>query len=336
MPPEWVVARLCPVRGRVAWSLGGLLVLAAAAVALRLVVGEPGLPLEEVLPLRAGRAAVGVIVGVCLAVAGVMLQSLLRNPLASPDILGLASGASLAVLLAVYVLRDPGGEGGRVAAAAWHSGPALVGSLLALGAVYLMGQRGGLIDPPSLILTGVVVGIMCSAGVMLVQHLMPDRGMASVRLLIGSISDDVSPAAVWMGGGIAVLGTVVGVVCGRAMDAAALGDDEARAVGVRLDALRGVLLVGAGIMTAAAVVLAGPVGFVGLVCPHAARLLTGMRGGHAALVVGAGLAGAAVVVGADAAVRLAPLGSGRLPLGVLTALLGGPAFIALLRRERGG
>lgn len=335
-----MVARLCPVRGRVAWSLVGLFALLAAAVAARLVVGGVGgeIAWQEVLPLRVNRVVVGTIVGVCLGVSGVMLQSLLRNPLASPDILGLASGASLAVLLAIYLARGStgGGNGGGFGGGAWHAGPALVGSLLALGVVYVLGQRRGMIDPASLVLVGVIVGIMCSAGVMLVQQLMPDRGMASVRMLIGSLSDDVTPGAMWVGAGVAAAGVLIGIAAGPAMDAAAMGDDEARGVGVRLDALRGVLFISAGAMTAAAVVLAGPVGFVGLVCPHAARMLMGMRGGHRGVVIGSALAGAAVVVGADAAVRAAPLGSGRLPLGVLTALLGGPAFIVLLRRERMG
>lgn len=223
---------------------------------------------------------------------------------------------------------------GGYGSAAWHAGPALAGAIAALALVYALSQRRGLVDPVSLVLVGVVVGIICSAGVMLVQQLMPDRGLAAGRLLIGAISDEAAWREIAAGGVVALAGVGIGVWAGPAMDAAATGDVEAHSLGVRLALLRVVLLLTAGALTAAAVVLAGPVGFVGLVCPHAVRLMTGMQGGHRWLVAGSALAGGALVVGADAAVRGLDLASGRLPIGVLTALIGGPAFLVLLRRER--
>jgi iron complex transport system permease protein len=196
--------------------------------------------------------------------------------------------------------------------------------------VLLLGQRRGLIEPVSLILVGVVVAVLAGAGVALVQHLLPGQGWSvAARWTLGSLSDD---APRWL---VAVVGTVtllaIGAAAwlGPAMDCASLGEDEARSVGLPLARLRLILFAIAGGLTAGSVLLAGPIGFVGLVCPHAVRLLAGPS--HRELVVGSALAGAALVVGADTLVRVADLGAGRMPIGILTALVGGPTFLWMLR-----
>lgn len=317
--------------------------LAAGAVWLRLVVGDQTLHLPEsdaVWQLRITRVLAGLIVGSSLAVAGLMLQSLLRNPLASPDLLGLASGAGLAVMVTTYVAYKSGvgswvvgaaaGVGGGAGTGAGNAAAAVVGSLLALAVVYLLSQRRGLIEPVSLILVGVIISIVCGAGAMLVAHLLPDGGMSAMRWMMGALSDDVSAGRLWLLGAVTVVGIGIGLWYGRAMDAAAMGEDEARSVGVPLGRLRLVLFLASGVLTAGSVVLAGPIGFVGLVCPHVARLMAGP--GHRVLVAGSALAGAAMIVGADALIKLIDLGAGRMPLGVVTALVGGPVFLVLLRR----
>jgi len=305
-------------------------VVLAMVVALRLGLGAEGLawPGEAVvLELRGRRVLVGLAVGISLGVAGVMLQSLLRNPLASPDLLGLASGAGLAIMVGVYLEQVGGGTwgvGGR-------AGAALIGSFAALGVVYWLGQRGGLVDPVGLILVGVIVSIICGAGIQLVGTLLPRPALEMRRWLFGAITDDVPDWQTGLGLGLALAGTGLGVWLGRAMDATALSDDEARSVGVRIGTLRVALLAASGTLTAGAVVLAGPIGFVGLVCPHVVRLAAGPS--HRALILGAAMAGAALVIGADALVRAIPVRTGRIPIGVVTALVGGPVFIVLLRRE---
>lgn len=345
---------------RVAAALGVLALSAAAVILLRLTVGGgaagatggalvgglswPESP--EVWDLRGLRVVTGLIVGGALAVAGVVLQSLLRNPLASPEVLGLSSGASLAVMASIYltgvgwlapvltamgVSADPAAAAG-LAPIAWQAGPALAGALLALGVVYALSQRRGAIDPAGLVLVGVVVSIMCGAGVMLLQHLMPGRGFGNQRLLVGTLSDDTAWSQAWLIGAVTIGCTVVAWRYGPAMDASALGDDEASSVGVRLARLRAVLFVIAGVLTASAVLLAGPVSFVGLICPHVARLLAGPTAPTRPMIVGSCLAGMCLVVGADALIKAVNLSSGRLPLGVLTALAGGLVFIILLRR----
>ncbi len=254
-----------------------------------------------------------------------LLQSLLRNPLAAPDLLGLSAGAGLAVTL--WSLATGAAIG--VAASAL---PALLGALAVLGFVLLVSQRRGLIEPVTMILVGVIVAMLLGSVMALVRTLLPDQGQSAGRWMMGVISDDASRpmvAGVWL----ATLAVgVASVRLGRLFDAASLGDDEARSSGVPVGMLRAVQLVGAGVLTAGTIVLAGPVGFVGLVCPHAARLLLGP--GHRALIVGAALAGFALVVGADAAVKAFPGPAGRVPVGVVTSLIGGPVFLVLLLRGR--
>lgn len=318
-------------------TLIGLTLLVAAAVLLRLLVGDPGglhFPENpEIWALRFRPAVAGLTVGAALAVAGVFLQSLLRNPLAAPELLGLGSGASLAATVAAFLAYRAGVPAGSLGIAL--GGPAaLAGALGALTVVYLLAQRRGLVDPVSLILIGVIVSIICGAATTFVAYLLPpEHRFGLARWTVGALSDETTSTQLVVAGVIAAGGLALGVPLGRAMDAASLGEDEARSVGVRVGALRLVLFVASGVLTAAAVVIAGPVSFIGLVAPHAVRLLAGPA--HGPLVVGAALAGAGLVVGADAAVQLIDVGAGRMPLGVLTALVGGPVFIWLLRREAG-
>src|SRR5205085_2791747 len=149
---------------------------------------------------------------------------------------------------------------------------------------------------------------------------------------IGSLSEETSSGVLGLVAAGVGLGLIAGAALGPAMDVAALGDDEARSSGLGLARLRIGLFMLAGALTAGSVVLAGPVGFVGLVCPHIVRLSAGPS--HRSLVLGSALAGGALVVGADALTKALSLDQGRMPIGILTALLGGPVFIVLLRRER--
>jgi len=303
-------------------------VLLAGAVVLRLGVGTGGFAFadsDQIARLRLIRVLAAVAVGCGLAGAGVMLQSLMRNPLASPDLLGLSAGSGLAVLVSAYVgyLAT-----GAMTPSAADPAAALVGAGAALAFVYSLSQRRGFIEPVTLILVGVVVSIVCGAGGALIRQLMPDGGFAVSRLIVGRISDDLS-----MGMAVGVLavmvgGVAVGVWLGPAMDASAMSDDEARSVGVPIGRLRLTLFVLSGVLTAGTVVLAGPIGFVGLVIPHAVRLVIGPS--HRALVVGSALLGSSAILLADTGVRLVPMSTGRLPLGVVTALIGGPIFLWML------
>lgn len=314
---------------RQATSLGLLAIALAAAVAGLMTIRTGGIAADDwnvVMAIRGQRAAMAAVVGAALAVAGAMLQSLLRNPLASPDLLGLASGAGLAVMLSIYLT---GAAGGLALGAGGAGVAALIGSCATLGVVYALSQRRGFLDPVSLVLVGVIVSVMCGAATMFIAMLTPDRGVGVARWTIGALDDNVPLRWVWVVGGIVLAASVLGAWAGPAMDAAALSEDEARSVGIPLGALRLMLFLLAGVLTAGAVVIAGPIGFIGLVCPHVTRLLAGPA--HRVVVIGSALAGAAMVVGAEALVKAMDLPGGRVPIGVVTAILGGPVLIGLLR-----
>lgn len=315
-------------RRQLGLRLGLLVLLAAGAGLLRMLVGGGGLAWPEsgaIFDLRFHRLLTGSVVGVGLAIAGVLLQSLLRNPLAAPDLMGLSAGAGLAVTLSALLTGGAIGVAGSAV-------PALAGAMAVLGFVWLLSQRRGLVDPITMILVGVIVSVLLGSATALVRTQLPDQGQSAARWMMGAISDDAPRGAV-AGVWVLTLG-VAGVSwwMGRLFDAASLGEDEARSSGVPIGWVRAVQLIGAGVLTAGTIVLAGPVGFVGLVCPHAARLLLGP--GHRALVVGAALAGIAMVVGADALIKGVPGPAGRIPVGVVTSLVGGPVFLVMLLRSR--
>lgn len=325
------------ISGRGWIAIGVMAAALVGAAAVRVLASPDGLsaPLDGVeWRLRLMRVASGAGVGAALAVSGVLLQSLLRNPLAEPAVLGLTTGAGLGVTVSIYVAFAATGSIASHAPPAWS---ALAGALGALGLVGLLGQRRGALEPVSVLLVGVVVSLTAGAGIVFVQHLLPDQGVAmATRWVMGSLTDEAGWGRIAAVGGLAIAGAAGGAWMGPAMDAAALGEDEARSVGVRLGRLRAALFVGSGALTAGAVLLAGPIGFVGLIAPHAVRWAAGAS--HRALVIGSALLGAALIIAADALVRLVDFGAGRMPIGVLTAAVGGPVFLVLLRRaqRRGG
>ncbi|HMN96352.1 MAG TPA: iron ABC transporter permease [Phycisphaerales bacterium] len=330
----------------------------AALVVLRLFVERPlggaasfGWPEEAIRTLRMTAIAAALSVGAALGVAGVFLQGLLRNPLAEPFILGVSGGAGLGVTIAL-AFAWAGTAGSSIAGFAapeWLPGaelvadavrqlglvlPAAIGGIAALVAVIALGQRRGAPDPLALVLAGVVVSTMCGAVVLLLQHLSP-QGLRSdlAAWMIGRIPEAVEPALLVVVSALAIAGVALGAALGRSMDAATFGDDEAHAVGVPLRRLRWTLGIASGLLAAAAVTVAGPIAFVGLVAPHLVRSLAGAR--HAPLVVGAALAGGALLLAADILRQLVDLGGGRIPVGIFAALAGGPVFLVLLRRGKG-
>jgi iron complex transport system permease protein len=284
--------------------------------------------------LRVLRCASAVIVGSGLACAGVLLQSLLRNPLASPDLLGMSSGSGLGLMAAVLTsywatgnLADPGPLGAIACG--------LLGALGALALVWACSRGAQGLSTTGVVLMGVVVGLVAAGGIAIAQHLLPDKGVAASRLLVGALRDDVPTRLVLACGGITLACVALALRLARAMDASTLGDDEAQSVGVALGSLRTWQFVLSGMLTACGVVLSGPIAFVGLLCPHAARLLIGARHGPRLLL--ATLLGACTLVLGDCLVQLlrelAP-GLGRLPLGVLTSVVGGPVFVWMMVRKK--
>jgi len=315
---------------------GWIILLGLAAIAvliLRVLIDRD--PITGVLSLappevgwrafRLTAACVGALVGGALALSGTLLQASLRNPLASPSVLGVSSGAGLGVMLALYIAHVTGsGDPSWVA-------PAMLGAMLAVVIVVALGRRDGWPDPVSTILAGVIIATMCGAGMVLLQGLVPEglRGRF-LSWALGTIPEIVPASALPILAGMLVAALAWAMLAHGRLDALLLDHASATTIGASPGRTRLICLVAAGVLTAVTVALCGPLGFVGLVSPHVARLLVGPR--HALLIPAAALAGAVLVVGADVLRQVMDLGTGRLPVGVLTTLAGGPFFLWLLKR----
>jgi iron complex transport system permease protein len=278
-----------------------------------------------VFQVRLGRALLGALVGGALAAAGVTCQTLVRNPLAEPYVLGVSSGAAVGAALAIAA-----GVGQGVPLA----GAAFAGALGALALIYRLGVVRGRMVPHVVLLAGVVFNSFAWAVIVALAALSRPGTTAEMLIwLMGSLSapdwSHLGVAAVVIGAGIAVL-----IVLAPRMNALVLGDEGAHTVGVDVPPTRRALLVTASLLTAAAVAMAGPIGFVGIIVPHALRLVVGPD--HRILIPASALGGALFLSLCDTLTRLAflPLGS-EPPVSVLTALLGGPFFLLLLWQKRG-
>lgn len=282
-------------------------------------------PLDQLIVwnLRLPRVLLAGTVGVALALAGAALQGLVRNPLADPYVIGVSSGGALgAVLVMAYGASVLGGMS--------VTGAAFGGAMLMLVAVFAFAQRGGAFTDSRLVLAGVALGYVAMAATSFAQlEARPGEIRGILFWTMGSVS-----GARWSTLAVPV---VVTAACGgwlltraRGLNALALGDDDAVAVGVNLRGFRLGLLVVAALLTAVAVSSAGGVGFVGLVVPQAVRMLVG--GDHRRLLPLSALAGALLLVGVDVVARTV-LSPDELPLTIFTALLGGPFFLLLMRRQ---
>jgi len=274
-----------------------------------------------VVELRLPRVLTAMIVGMGLAVAGTAFQGLLRNPLADPYVLGTASGAALGAAIGVLLPIQVAVLGFGVANAL-----AFCGALAAVAVVYRLSR--GSESRSSILLVGYAVGSVLAAGLATAMYLSGDNLRRIVAYLLGSFAN-ASWAQVVVGLPIIVLGTLLILSRARSLDALLLGDDAAAHLGVDVRRERRVLLALAALVTAAAVALAGLIGFVGLIVPHAVRLVVGPS---ARLVLPlSAVLGAAFMVLADLIARI----PGELPVGIVTALIGVPAFLVLLRRSPG-
>lgn len=314
-----------------------LLLLAAASLLYGLFTGtvdiRPGellatlsghgdsLQAQVLLQLRWPRVAAAFVTGALLGMAGTLMQVLLRNPLADPYVLGISGGAASGALLAMLL-----GLG-----SVWLHGAALGGALFSMLLVFGLAHGSGSWSAQRLLLTGVVVAAGWGALIGFLLALAPDGRLRSMLFwLMGDLSYAAVPVA---GSGVLLAGLVISVGLGRSLNILAHGAQTASALGVGIVTLRRVLYLLGSVLTAAAVMLAGSVGFVGLIVPHLLRL-AGLRD-HRLLIPATALLGGSLLVVADTLARtvLAPR---QLPVGVLTALIGVPLFLALLYHNRQG
>jgi len=341
-------ARAHPARRRtlVGVALAALLV---AAVLVSAVVGQFGVSVPEVIGslLRAvgipnpwtpvddtAEAALWIIrfprivmamgVGAALAVAGAVMQAIFGNPLAEPGVVGVSSGAALGAALAIVTGVLAWGEW-TIAVLAFAGG---LGSTLL---VYGVSRANGRTEVVTLLLTGIAVNAFASAGLAFLLFL---AGSASREQIVfwqlGSLSGSLWRESLLVIG-IAVAGTAIAIVLGRRYDILALGERNARHLGIDVERLRLVSIVLVALLTGIAVAFVGIISFVGLVVPHLMRMILGPS--HRALLTASAFGGALLVVLADLLARTLVNGA-ELPIGLLTSLIGGPFFFVLLWRQR--
>jgi iron complex transport system permease protein len=283
----------------------------------------------SVMDLRVVRIVIAIVVGTALATGGVSLQALLRNPLAEPFILGLSSGAAVGVMAQSYLAFSLNKHQGPA-----HEG-ALIGAMVCMAIVYITGRRHGSIDPLGLLLVGVVISTINGALIMTMRafYIPPGQRNDVGRWMMGYLNDIVGSNSVLFITILTFAGLVLLWCFGPAMDVAGFSDVEATSLGVNLPRLRKILFAIATFLAAGAVVLAGPIAFVGLISPHLARLLVGPS--HRTLLLIAALIGAMLILLADVAAVLCDKGQGLLPIGIFTSILGGPLFLWMLRPHLG-
>jgi iron complex transport system permease protein len=274
--------------------------------------------------LRLPRVLTAMVVGTGLAVAGATFQGLLRNPLADPYVLGTASGAALGAAIAVVIpIRATILGFGLLQALAF------AGALAAVFTVYRLSRISGLSPLTSLLLTGYAVGSLLAAGLAMAMYLSGAALRQIFSYLLGGF-DTASWAQLGGALPLVVAGSLVILFRARTLNGLLLGEEAAVHLGSDVRRERAILLAVASLVTAAAVAVSGLIGFVGLVVPHVVRLIVGP---NARLVLPlSALGGAALLAFADLAARLL----GEIPVGVVTAVIGAPFFLFLLRRARTG
>jgi iron complex transport system permease protein len=325
---------------RPAWLLAAVVVLVVVCAA-SLTIGARGLALETVwqaltkfnpedgnhavVHARIPRTVLGVLAGAALGLAGAAMQGVSRNPLADPGIMGVNAGAALAVVTGIYVFGVAGASG-----YIWF---AFVGAAAAASVVYFiasMGRDGA--TPVKLALSGAAL----SAGL-----------YSLMNVILVSSQDTLDRFRFWQVGGIAgndwsvvltglpflALGGLIVLGTGRVLNSMALGDDVARGLGQNVALTRGVTALGIVLLCGTATALAGPIGFVGLVVPHAVRFLTGPD--YRWILPFSMVLAPALLLGSDIIGRVVLL-PGEVPAGIMTAIVGAPVFVWLVRRGKGG
>ncbi len=313
---------------------GLLAALLAAAFALSVAIGSVPLPWRElwsdsaILKFRAARVLMASIAGAGLSVAGAIFQALLRNPLAEPYVLGVTAGAGVGAALAIVA--------GVTVAGAWSvPGMAFAGALGTIVLVQFLARKpDGTAPVETMLLAGVTVSAVLNSLLMFIVSVAPSGKQLGgvVWWLLGNLQVTEWPPVAAVGTVVA-LGLAAAILFARDLNLLALGDATAAHLGLNVSRSRLLFYVVASLITGATVAACGIIGFVGLIVPHAMRLLVGPD--HRRLIPASALAGAAFLMLADCLARtlLARRGT-EIPIGVVTALAGGPLFIMLLRRHK--
>ncbi len=334
-----------PIAGPFALGIGAVALAAAFALLWgaadnpppaigRILLHRLGLPIEADWPrswgaiiweVRLPRVLLAGLVGATLAYSGATYQGVFRNPLAEPYLLGVASGAGLgATIVIISPLAFTLGPLSLVPAAAF------AGALVAVALTYLLARVGPVVPVTTLILAGVAVGSIASAAISYLMLTNSDRTLPVLSWLLGGFNT-ASWDRVWLLLPYAAIGALALLPFGRALNVLQLSEEQARQVGVNVEAVKLSLLVVASLATAAAVAVSGIIGFVGLVVPHVTRLIWGPD--YRRLLPLSAVLGASFLILADLLARTAAPPH-EIPVGIITAFVGAPFFLYLLRRQR--
>jgi iron complex transport system permease protein len=295
--------------------------------------GENGWPRDPViLHIRLEMVLIASLVGAALASAGVVYQAILQNPLADPYLLGISSGASLAAYLWRFSAITAG-----FAAALSQQGFAFAGAIIAMLIVFSLAGFRGRLEPLTLLLIGVIVNAVNASIFLLLNAIFRDLPASGgpQAFLVGGLQTNLEHSQQISATICVAIGWIILLAISGELNVATLSEGEAMSLGVRIIRLRWIGLIVASLVTASAVAISGPIGFVGLICPHLGRLIVGQD--QRKLLPISTAAGAGLLAIADAVSRKLASQSGvntQLPVGVLTGLLGGPFFLLLLWQNR--
>lgn len=313
-----------PSRQRTALLLAGLAIVVVALSTSALLIGAAETTTVIITEIRAPRVALTLIIGAGLGVSGVLLQGTLRNPLADPGIIGVSASAALGAVIAVAI----GAAYSSLLVAVGATVVGLAGMALVL---WIARSPSGRTEIVTVVLGGVAVTAFAAAVLSVVVAVSDTAGARSATFwTTGSLALATWPG-VWSTLPFVIVALIIAFWVAGDLDVMALGDRAAWAAGVDVDRTRLLALAGAVLAVSAGVAVVGVIAFVGLVVPHAVRMLIGPR--HGGLLIGSALAGALLLMVADTIARtvVSPI---ELPLGVVTAAIGAPVFVLLLRRTR--
>ena len=279
------------------------------------------------LQIRLPRVLLGMIVGIALATVGAVFQSLLRNPLADPYVLGTSSGAAVGALLGLH-LRSLFPDSIVFSTFSFYS-MVFIGAFGATTATYLIARTEKQVSIVNLLLSGVIVTTLCSAAIVLFFTLQHHDSFSVLFFLMGSMIEG-NWGSISISASIILSGCAIAFLFSRDLDAISLGEEKARSLGIEIEKLKFILFGLGSLIVSAAVAVSGTIGFIGLIGPHPARLLVGPK--NKILIPFSGLLGGILLILTDALARTVanPI---EIPVGIITSLLGAPFFLWLLKRR---
>ena len=301
---------------------------------LSISIGSISIPISKLLSeqlrgllyLRISRTLLALIAGASLAVVGAVLQGLLKNPLADPYVLGISSGSGLGAVIAILL-------GLNLTFLGSFSLPlcAFIGGAITIVFVYILSKKGPKVGLEDLLLSGVIVTAMLSGLIMFIVSVIEFEGMHSALWWLLGNTQIYDVKLLIFVSIVSILGIIISILLSRNLNVMSLGEEEAIAMGLNVEKIKIIFFILTSLMTAVVVSVCGMIGFVGLIIPHAARRLVGPD--HRELIPASALLGGAFLIISDIFARkiMSPM---ELPIGVVTALIGAPFFIILLKKAR--